>query len=1392
MIHRFAQRVALLLLAVWGSGALGQPALRPKPFARDTVLSRDGRPEAVVVAPSTPPEWAAFARRLAVAANAEVVDEADALDRASALRQDLRAKHLVLLGKATNNRAIFRLYARELAACDDRYPGRGGWVVRTICDLHGTGKNAIVVGCSDLEAAPPATDAFCAMLVRRGRDVVLPWAMKIHSGVDEKTGARLYPPRTYTEAEWRKYRKEVTYAGQPIQFFPSRVLLAAERAADRHFRTGSTGDLRMFWPAVAELERMGERMGDMRGMEFRLKGFVTAWERLEASPTVSDADRDRMVCFLHSLGLLFEGSYWHGNGAKRAASLRVTTNHVSNGTLGYLRLGRYLLRRCALAPEAEKRARAWVADADALFRGQAQSHKSGCDANGYQWWTMKHMMIYALRRPDGTYFWNGSVRHTGNLIFVTADSMGHAAGFGDVGGRLTGYSAPARYLLGYGAAVYRDGRMLWIARHCGGRGGPPLAGRLDAAEPVDLLGVAVAPWSRTIYDDLARRDESYRSVPWHSTFDKISFRDRAEPDQPYLLLDGIGGMGHGQDDCNAITRVTAHGKIWLIDCEYDKKTMYDHSGVFVARDGVSEGAAYAAQLEALADFPTVGVTRTSVPNANGLKWARNIVWVKAGYFIVVDELLCHTPGNYMANCIWRCRTYGELDGQVWRSRQGDSAFAIVSDGAARAKTAEEGRDHFRGVKAFVLRQVRSGPMAPGDRSAYANLLLPRRDRRSEPEPTLDRVSPAAVRITWPDHADCVCVGPSDVEGMDTDGLVTFTSPDAVSLVRATRCRVAGVDLLEASLPVSLELHRVGAGVLLASADTTVALPALDGQGPRRFARGRHVLTFLPSAGLNQALARWQAVLRERPRQDVAQSGRPSLPAPGGRERWAFDDIRHLAAIVPVNVTSSLPSYGKWGPVARLIDQGWRSSAESVMWTKAAEPEVTIELGEVAELRKVLVRTWEPLGAGYALARVELSVSREDDGSAFTTLCEDVPLVGTDRVGSKNVNGLRAVSDLACRSRYVRLRFHPRGPESRAYVAEVVVYGPGRPGRVMDLAACDLDGDGAQEVLIAGSDAAVRCLNSAGQAQWSFKTGGPVNAVWAGRLDGQAAVLVGSEDAHVYRLDPSGREVWRCRTYARQGATGQNGGVRCLAVDQSSPGARQRILVGADNWYLSLLTPDGKEARHTYYYAHETTFIRTGDVTGDGRRDIFTGTSFADGNWFDAEATQSTFLRTRLGPAASGALVDLDGDGSAEMVLAGQNGLAAADRAGKILWRLDTRCPQTCVEAVDLDSDGRPEIVTGGKNGFLTALSREGKVLWTRNLGDSVNDLVAGARVMGRPGLWVACDDGAAHAWSTDGACLGRFGAGAQALRVLPTDLDGDGKQELLVTSSDGRLRALEP
>ncbi|MGC9318014.1 MAG: FG-GAP repeat domain-containing protein, partial [Armatimonadota bacterium] len=73
--------------------------------------------------------------------------------------------------------------------------------------------------------------------------------------------------------------------------------------------------------------------------------------------------------------------------------------------------------------------------------------------------------------------------------------------------------------------------------------------------------------------------------------------------------------------------------------------------------------------------------------------------------------------------------------------------------------------------------------------------------------------------------------------------------------------------------------------------------------------------------------------------------------------------------------------------------------------------------------------------------------------------------------------------------------------------------------------------------------------------------------------------------------------------------------------------------------------------------------------------------------------------------------ELDGDGEAEWLVAGAEGVTAVGRDGTRLWQFATERPCISLDAGDLSGDGRAEVVAGCEDTNVYALSAAGEELW---------------------------------------------------------------------------------
>ena len=90
------------------------------------------------------------------------------------------------------------------------------------------------------------------------------------------------------------------------------------------------------------------------------------------------------------------------------------------------------------------------------------------------------------------------------------------------------------------------------------------------------------------------------------------------------------------------------------------------------------------------------------------------------------------------------------------------------------------------------------------------------------------------------------------------------------------------------------------------------------------------------------------------------------------------------------------------------------------------------------------------------------------------------------------------------------------------------YSPFGKGRVLDVYAGDIDGDGEVEILCACSDGYIYALNPMGRLKWRYNVGEEAVRVSAADIngDGRMEVIVGSTNFNIYSLRSNGERIWR--------------------------------------------------------------------------------------------------------------------------------------------------------------------------------------------------------------------------------------------------------------------------
>ncbi len=161
----------------------------------------------------------------------------------------------------------------------------------------------------------------------------------------------------------------------------------------------------------------------------------------------------------------------------------------------------------------------------------------------------------------------------------------------------------------------------------------------------------------------------------------------------------------------------------------------------------------------------------------------------------------------------------------------------------------------------------------------------------------------------------------------------------------------------------------------------------------------------------------------------------------------------------------------------------------------------------------------------------------------------------------------------------------------------------------DVVCADLDGDGTDEILVAGADGGITCISAAGRERWRHVLAAPVLQVTVARLDGKTPVVIaGGVSRELVVLAASGAVV---RTVALDSAT-TTGSVRVLRAGDFDGDRRDEV---------ALLTVRGRRAGEVVFVKGEEMKplpMRVAvddldrantlavDLEGDGRSELLTG------------------------------------------------------------------------------------------------------------------------------------------------------------------------------------------
>lgn len=1360
----------VLACAVATGQATNLPAIGPAKLFPGTVLVENGVAECVVVYPSALPDYTSVAERITDGLREKygveftlVGDDVvcpEHLDHPIAL---YKRKNMILLGNVYNNRAIMPLYAGFWCGVDGAYPGGAGYVLRTISNPWGTGKNCVLIGASALAGIELAVPEFLKKLPEyKHGSAVLPRLLTVVAGgemaplvadiIARADGYEIkYPDNVYNE---------------PVDAFSGPA-----------FRYHWTGDRR--WAEIARAILLHIDAHYDRGFystsHYRFERFFRAWDIIEESGVFSPEEiqriSKRMVeTAFRAPGCQLRGVLRHGG-----------DRHVTASWMSSFVAADYISRTFPDSPELLQTVAQWRQLADATF-GYSVTGRD--DEDRYSSQDVAEMfMRWALLSGQKKYFASGMAREAFVFFLNYFDPLGYSCGLANYGDAVpeSVYTSDhgLRYqanLLGY---VYGDRRFTWLVRNvpvCG-RGktyfGPncfgfysnechfaaPSEWSVAAQPPSSLLGMTVLPVDHRRYDE---RLEKKQAMPDRdSAIDKVWFRSGWGRNDQYLMLQCLQTFR----DANTIPRFVDRGKIWLFHNSNEEGAFY-RNGLYVS-DGVNQSATqnyYACCADNLARFDNLALSRTTISDVMGVDWTRTIIWLPQQWFLVLDHANVLKTNQMVLTCSWRLLHPGKWQNDRFLvATAGDAEFHLKS-AAPISATTKQWDVLESSACPFFLRQVQSGECLPGTVFDFQNLLYVKDQNESFIyEPLRIDAFTVLVRDSA-NHAVLIGVGTGMTNALGITAnpeCVYVATPDRLYLSNAKTVMFGTNKVFAAETPATVALDFADGSVvsgadaaMLFAMSKTWELPGSDGRSYAFQMAPERIAEWLRLASASITVPTDYNVDH-----DTASVRRTA-------ERYVFHDLAQNpnAACVLRKITGlSFTSPNVLGESALATDGTKEPNLRGILtWPQGGQPKFSLALGRTERLQEMILYFygWPRAATGFLDPEQQslIPVYLLGDNGAMGQKT-NMYLAVQERFSISKISNKGKADALGCvmlslgGQNAVALKMTlPFDVSGYANLKEVELFTADTVGAQIDsVAVNDLDGDGDPEILATYQDhrgrGILKVFASDARELWAKQADGAFTCVVADDVngDGRLEVLTAAADYGVRLFAADGALILEKSMRGLNKASGGRQwpygevptGIGLWEIEANL----KRIVVGG-YCHMSLFNPDDGNIvgdRHFSNSRYVWKILKQQPrLNGSERRAVVllhyvNNSSPGDANivQMQADDTLAVFNYAMLIP---------DGKYAAELTEGEAPHLAVIGARGFGLYKTDltltgvkhyelpvwsqlyTR-PVSSGALLDLNDDGRKDFLVGGEDGFLSAFNHEdGRLLAKAAVGEPILDV----------------------------------------------------------------------
>ncbi|MCK4627967.1 MAG: hypothetical protein KAT56_03125, partial [Sedimentisphaerales bacterium] len=595
-----------------------------------TALVKAGKPNAVIVVPAS----GLYAKQAATIRQA--VKKLTGATLPIAIDNSLEAAvpvagNLIVLGNRSTNQTTGKLYNRYYTLLDLRYPGEGGYVVRTLHNPFGNGRNVVFVGGSDAAGVEAAAGVFVRELnkAKAGKGY-----LAIGRLAETKLGKNIVVPKDLRKFEtWeasRSYGSKGYFGWNSLSKRMAMYYMTGDEFHAREF-------LRLAFPDVKARKEIAEIDTELIEDKDRpLSGpyhygahlMILFWDLIEESPVFTDEERLRVTnAFSKQLEFRIQIDYTGKRIWKLTSPpVSVGSRHGQWGAVSLYCLGRYFQKdypcpvwqhclQCSTMYFGSLHKNAWV---------------SG-ESDHLSWYStgIAPVFTYLLLSGDREPVENGILRQL--LLGLEAIDSGR---YSDLALRSAslGFLHKAAYLLqdgryiqcrqrcGINTDVFRLGQSFWPDEH------------LTPVSPEDLAG----KWNIFSLSEPAWRKRK-NGFKLNESFYHGSYRSASDASGDFILLDGYNGAYRNP-----------YHNFSVLQLRIDGLTILDgyRNQVLVRVDGLVEPQV--AMNGALLYRDVLGPTAVAVgevPNTSHCNWRRTLLQRTGRYALIVDDLTFRANGD---------------------------------------------------------------------------------------------------------------------------------------------------------------------------------------------------------------------------------------------------------------------------------------------------------------------------------------------------------------------------------------------------------------------------------------------------------------------------------------------------------------------------------------------------------------------------------------------------------------------------------------------------------------------------------------------------------------------------------------------------------------------------